>query len=332
LDALYKCDLSEELQKKVSDWLLSIPAGGVSEEAFVRWVSLNIKPDTSAPDKDVMEKFNRLVEVLNIEKRVHDTGKTRRRRVFDRRFALRAAAVLVPVLIAAGAGFLVFDKGRTAETDDVAETVLRADGGSEEFTLPDGSKVTLEEGSRWVYSSDFVSARSAKLDGEAFFEVVRDTAHPFTVTGEGLRVVVLGTAFKMKARNDVPTAEVVLVSGSIVVEIGESRHELEPGYRLALDKSILAVTEHSQVGAGAMLRITGSDLAIVNLHAGEALRLVADYYGKRLVMEEGLVTKDHLNLVLPVDVSLENALGILNRLSDGAKFTINGDAIHVSRK
>ncbi len=333
MDALYECDLSAGLRERVADWLLNLPEEGASEEALARWVALNIKPDTSAPDKNEMERFCRLVEVLNIEERGADTEKAKRRRVFDRRFATWAAA-MVSVLIAAGAGLMVFDGERTADIEfyDVTEVVLEADGDGEKFTLPDGSNVTLEEGSRVVYWDDFVSDRRVGLDGEAFFDVACDEANPFTVNNEGLSVVVLGTEFKMKARNNIPEAEIVLVSGSVAVEIGDQRHRLAPNHRMTLDKSTLSVVEHSHVGPGEMMRVTGGDLNIDNLHAVDALRMVADYFGKKLVVEEGLGSRNYLNIVLPRDVTLEKALVILGRLSDNAKFKVQGDAIHVSRK
>ena len=337
IEAIYGCDFSTELQERLKDWFLGIPEGGVSEDAVARWFAANVKADTSTPDEEERERFRRLAGILGAgERRTHEIEK-RRKFVFPRRLAARTAAVLVPVLIAAGATLLLLDKNRVAGVDfyDVTEITLQSAGGegSERFTLPDGSNVTLEHGSKLVYMSDFVSDRRLRLDGEAFFEVARDTAHPFSVESEGVNVVVLGTKFKMKTYDGTSEAEVILVSGSVAVEIGEHRQELQPNDRLRLDKSTLSVTEHSQLGPGAIMRATGSDLCIEDVRIAEALGIAADYFGKKIVIEEeGLELQDRLNIILPHDMSFEAALASLSRLSENAKFEVTGDTILVSKK
>lgn len=337
IEALYGHDLSAELHERLRDWLLGIPEGGVSEETLAQWFAANIEPDVSIPGKEERERFRRLSEMLAIDIREERAPEEKRRRVFNRRFAARAAAVLVPVLVVAGASLLLLGDKEAAEVDshDVAEIILVADneGGKERFTLPDGSNVTLEHGSKLVYASDFATGRRVRLDGEAFFEVARDTVHPFSVNNGDLRVVVLGTKFKMTAHDAQPEAEVILVSGSVAVEIGELSQKLAPNDRLRLDKSTLSVTEHSQLGPGAIMRAAGSDLCIEDVRIVEALGIAADYFEKKIVIEEeGLELQDRLNIILPHDMSFEAALASLSRLSENAKFEVTGDTILVSKK
>ena len=61
------------------------------------------------------------------------------------------------------------------------------------LTLPDGSEVTLSPGSEIGYARGF-GVRDVSLTGEAFFDVARDAAHPFTVETSEARVTVSGDA------------------------------------------------------------------------------------------------------------------------------------------
>jgi transmembrane sensor len=64
--------------------------------------------------------------------------------------------------------------------------------------LPDGSTVTLNTGS--AIATDFADGRRhvTLLRGEAFFDVLSDPDHPFTVSGLSSEVTVTGTAFSVE--------------------------------------------------------------------------------------------------------------------------------------
>lgn len=85
--------------------------------------------------------------------------------------------------------------------------------------LPDGSTVTLNSGTTLRRSRLFDSpfaARTVRLEGEAFFDVVKDET-PFVVRTFDARVTVLGTEFGVRAWTDEPEAAttVALVSGRV---------------------------------------------------------------------------------------------------------------------
>ena len=56
-----------------------------------------------------------------------------------------------------------------------------------------------------------------QLDGEAYFDVVKDAARPFIVHTSGIDIKVLGTAFNVKAYKAEPVIEATLIHGSIEV-------------------------------------------------------------------------------------------------------------------
>ncbi|WP_103867213.1 FecR family protein [Aquimarina sp. I32.4] len=66
--------------------------------------------------------------------------------------------------------------------------------------LEDGTKVTLNAASTLTITKNFnKKERVVLLDGEAFFEVIRDSLHPFVVQTKTTKTQVLGTKFNLYA-------------------------------------------------------------------------------------------------------------------------------------
>jgi ferric-dicitrate binding protein FerR (iron transport regulator) len=91
-------------------------------------------------------------------------------------------------------------------------------GSRTRIQLPDGSQVWINSGSKLIYENSFKgNTREVQLDGEAYFDVVKDAAHPFIVHTSGIDIKVLGTAFNVKAYKAEPVIEATLIHGSIEV-------------------------------------------------------------------------------------------------------------------
>lgn len=115
----------------------------------------------------------------------------------------------------------------TTHTRDICLNV--PEGKSLAIALPDGSRVWLHPGSTIYFPTRFSSdARQVKLVGEAYFQVTRDAARPFTVEAATMRTTVLGTEFNINTQG-ISGPEVVLVSGSVETQAGNSRLVLTPG-------------------------------------------------------------------------------------------------------
>jgi len=81
-----------------------------------------------------------------------------------------------------------------------ASEVISKPGARTKLLLPDGTEVWLNSGSKLNYKKDFnTHFREVELEGEAFFDVVKDAAHPFIVHTSGIDVKVLGTVFNVKS-------------------------------------------------------------------------------------------------------------------------------------
>jgi transmembrane sensor len=122
-----------------------------------------------------------------------------------------AAAVLVTV--GAAAGWLAV---RSPPPEVRYETQL---GAHQTYALKDGSKLTLNTATR-LRARVSHGARTVWLDqGEAYFDIAHDTAHPFVVIAGANTITVLGTRFTV--RREAGGTEVAVVDGRVRVENGQ---------------------------------------------------------------------------------------------------------------
>jgi transmembrane sensor len=131
-----------------------------------------------------------------------------------RRWLVAAAAAVVLLVATLG----VFYTQQTNE-DSPAYTVIRTAAREKKvINLPDGSVVWINAQSQLRFRTDFAAARQLSLDyGEAFFEVKRDTAHPFEVAADKVFVKVLGTAFNVQAYPGLEAIKVTVDHGKVRV-------------------------------------------------------------------------------------------------------------------
>ncbi|MBT1712606.1 FecR domain-containing protein, partial [Fulvivirgaceae bacterium PWU5] len=83
----------------------------------------------------------------------------------------------------------------------------------------DHSAGTLNNQRRLFYSSNFPQgyAREVVLEGEAYFDIAHDAAHPFVIHTQGVTVQVLGTAFNVEAFTGQPAVVVTVTRGRVRV-------------------------------------------------------------------------------------------------------------------
>jgi len=78
-------------------------------------------------------------------------------------------------------------------------TVLKSDTTVTTITLSDGSHIWLNTHSSIKYPEKFDNTREVFLEGEAYFEIAHDSAHPFIVRTPNTQTRVLGTKFDIRS-------------------------------------------------------------------------------------------------------------------------------------
>ncbi|BAV10038.1 FecR family protein [Filimonas lacunae] len=104
-------------------------------------------------------------------------------------------------------------------------------GGEFFITLSDGTRLWMNASSVIRFPTAFTGAtRVVELEGEAYFEVAEDKAHPFEVKMGDRSVQVLGTAFNVMAYSDEASMITTLVEGAVKVSSADrSSKILNPG-------------------------------------------------------------------------------------------------------
>lgn len=99
-------------------------------------------------------------------------------------------------------------------------------GSRTRISLPDGSTVWLNAGSKLVYDKNFDSKlREVSLTGEGYFDVVKNPDKPFIIHAGKVDIKVLGTLFNVKSYPGEKSTEASLIRGSIEVMIKDRPRE-----------------------------------------------------------------------------------------------------------
>lgn len=88
------------------------------------------------------------------------------------------------------------------------------------LTMPDSTIIYLAPESRiWYPAAEHYASghRTIRLEGEAYFEVVHNAEHPFTVQTGALQTVDVGTAFNIRAYPDERNIAVAVAEGEVQV-------------------------------------------------------------------------------------------------------------------
>lgn len=118
-------------------------------------------------------------------------------------------------------------------------TISVPKGGQYQLVLPDGTHVWMNSASSLRYPTRFEgSERQVELNGEAYFEVAKDKAHPFHVSVNNMEVQVLGTHFNIMGYKDEGVTKTTLLEGAVKIVRGGSQETIRPGQQAIVDERI----------------------------------------------------------------------------------------------
>jgi len=155
-----------------------------------------------------------------------------------------AAAVALVFFVYNGA----FNKSK--HNDHIARnTVSTRKGSKTNIQLPDGTIAWLNADSKLTYDENFSGDfREVSLQGEAYFDVVKDKSRPFIIHTKTIDIRVLGTAFNVRAYETEKNTETALFRGSVEVTLHNSPEKkivLKPNEKLMVNNKNLSVITSS---------------------------------------------------------------------------------------
>lgn len=172
-------------------------------------------------------EYQQLHSLLNLQKDSADIelGKAKykqfkqlisqqRRRFLFRRWGQYAAILTIAILSSWLLAFYYYAQPIHSNLISMRQELYVPPGQRAELTLPDGSKVWLNAGSKLSYPSVFDGERRVHLSGEGFFVVAKNKDAPFIVSTSTIDIKALGTEFNVSSYETGYT-EVYLQKGSV---------------------------------------------------------------------------------------------------------------------
>jgi ferric-dicitrate binding protein FerR (iron transport regulator) len=184
---------------------------GALKEALIRRQQLQALTGLAAGPGDEGKALEDYTTFCNKARRT--ARRTQLRRIFVR---VLVAACLVGLTWVAG--WRYFSPETEIRIEEKYNSLYVPAGQRLNFTLEDGTLVWLNAQSRLTYPVAFQGKeRRVRVEGEAFFEVAKDTERPFIVSSERVDMKVLGTTFNVYSYPDEPYSRISLLEGSLLV-------------------------------------------------------------------------------------------------------------------
>lgn len=200
-------------------------------------------------------------------------------------------------------------------------------GGTYQVQLPDGTEVWLNAATKLIYYPVLSNKgkRIVDLEGEAYFEVAKDKAHPFIVQSKAQVVEVLGTHFNISSYPDDMLSKTTLLEGRIKI----NHNMLLPGQQAILKDKNLSIqqadTEHTMAWKNGDFVFKGENFK-------EMMQKIARWYDVQIEYSENVATDQ---VELAGWISRKSKLSeVLNRIQRAGKihFKIEGRKIIVEKQ
>lgn len=215
-----------------------------------------------------------------------------------------AAVALVAFLVS----YFYFHK---EDGTSVKSVVSTKSGQMAQVRLPDGTQVCLNANSSLEYPDRFSDKqREVRINGEAYFEVVRNEEKPFVVNTSRSKVRVLGTKFYIEDYADSDVSRTSLMEGSVEVAAGNKTVRLTPNQEatLANGKMVVSTIEDFDV-----YRWCEGLICLRNKTFSEVMQTFEKYYGVQIALPRNKEFKNLISGKFRLSDGVEHALKVLQR-------------------
>jgi ferric-dicitrate binding protein FerR (iron transport regulator) len=241
----------------------------------------------------------------------------------------RIAAVLIVGLFIGGAiiTYNLYKKHQSVNT-----LVFEAPKGEKsKVVLTDSTVIWLNSSSKIQLKNNYnVLNRKIQLEGEAYFEVTKNTRLPFKVSTGDLDVSVLGTKFNIIAYPDDNTIETSVLEG--IVEItakiksAEKKVILRQNQKATYDKNNNTLTYQA---ANPVVDIAWMHNMLIfdNEHYLKVFKKLEKWYGVEIEVAGEIKYEPHYTFKIKTE-SLSEMLNLLNIIAP-IEYKINGDKVTI---
>lgn len=189
--------------------------------------------------------------------------------------------------------FIIDSKGINYQTPankpkvkEIKNTLRTLHGMECHIVLSDGTKVHLNAESKLTYPICFNDKeRIVQVEGEAYFDVAPDKAHPFIVQTPHTSIRVTGTSFNVRAYADEEVESTTLVSGAVKINSGNETYQLVPNHHYTYNKKTHANTV-TNVNTELYTSWESGSFIFLNVPLENVMSYLAKWYGFKYTFED----------------------------------------------
>jgi putative anti-sigma factor len=221
-------------------------------------------------------------------------------------------------------------QGKEIGEEIVYNTMQIPVGGFYQLKLADGTKVWLNSLTQLRFPVTFAGEeRKVYLTGEAYFEVARDSVHPFIVaTDEGMEVKVYGTEFNVDTYRK-GTVKTTLVSGKVGIRVSDTGEEvrLSPNQIALFTKATQSVQVENVDPYGAVAWKDGK-FVFEDEPIEEIMERLSRWYDIKVFYANERIKKHTFTGIITRFADISDVLHLMEETA-AVEFRIQGDTVTV---
>jgi ferric-dicitrate binding protein FerR (iron transport regulator) len=299
----------------------------------------------SEDNRKLFDEYNEIIQASNVhqfydhvdfrweelsEKINFKSKKGSAKRLFIKPLTLqiwKSAAVIALLISFTLTGYYMFKKSENAIV-----SVKTQRGQKSEILLADGSKIWLNSGSELINTEGFsMKNRTLSLNGEAYFQVKKNSKSPFTVNLGDTKITVYGTRFNVSSYQDDEDIIASLEEGSIgFTKLGLNKPVLiKPGEQLVYSKSTGEITVR-KVNIDLYTSWKENKLKFSNATFLDVVKKMERWYDVNIIIDPEFQYSERFTMTIKTE-SLKEMMEILQSVSN-ITFKIETDTVYIYKK
>lgn len=314
----------EGVRREFSEWFESPNDRQEKDEALEEyWESLRPRLSLEGSDKAYADTKERI--------RRRNFSKSARHAPWQR--ILRVAAVFALPIAACALTYAFI----TSNTEKPVWLEASASyGQTRSVELADGSRITINSGSRLIYPSEFSDdERRIFLYGEAYADIASDPEREFILSANDIDILVHGTSFNVRSYADDSEVEVALLEGSIDLHTKNLENNCNirvmPGELVKLDKRSGELSTVRFPQGAFSPGLEGNNLTFINSRLFDIASQLERTFDVHIVIDDAELGNERYYSAFVNNESLEQILSAL-QLNGNMYYKRHNDTIHFYKK
>lgn len=309
----------------------------MTEKDFFNSIDRFLTGKATPEDISILKKFENFAEAKNKDKAFSNTSEKEKKKKqiydnikkqigFHRRYIRRISIVAASLLILLGASFLIIYQSHTNQPQTIL--VQNNEGKPKQITLPDLSKVTLNNNSSLSYTTDYnKTKRNITLMGEAIFSVTPNQNKPFVIKTGKLMTQVVGTTFSIKEKG--ATINVSVIEGQVKVFYCQDTLYLKHSERAVFNQHSTELKEEA-VNTEILNLWAKKTIVLNNISYKDLSEVFADLYNYTIQFENNKTAETRLSVAFENSEKIEDIIQRVNMINK-IKLTLKPNNMIIAR-